>query len=271
MSAAFFTTEDRCVLGYEDVGSGLPVIWQHGLGADRQQAAEVFPGNLAVRRITLECRGHGQSELGDSSHISIAQFSSDLMSLLDYLNIERAVVGGISLGAAISMHLAMKAPSRVVGLILARPAWVNETAPSTMKPYAIVAELLASFGCEEGLRRFLNSEVHAEVKRVSPDNATSLCSFFSRRDKGSTIELLTRLPKDGPGLSSEDIAAIDMPTLVVGNGEEYVHPLAYALQLKDLIADSVLKIVTSKTVDRRLYYSEFLEALTRFLTEMAVG
>jgi pimeloyl-ACP methyl ester carboxylesterase len=271
VSSGCLTTEDGCSLAYEDVGSGLPTIWQHGLGADRQQPTEVFPRNVGVRRITLECRGHGESQMGDLARLSIAQFATDVAALLDHLGIDAAVLGGISLGAAISIRLAASTPWRIKGLILARPAWVDEPAPPTMHPYLVLAELLKEYGREEGLRRFANSETLAVVERVSPDNAASLLSFFSRRDEQSTIELLSRIPKDGPGLSRQDIASIAMPTLVIGNGEEYVHPLRYASQLKDLIPGAALQIVTSKTVDKALYQSQFCESLASFLQRLTAA
>ncbi|HEX4286125.1 MAG TPA: alpha/beta hydrolase, partial [Terracidiphilus sp.] len=164
MSSGRLITEDGCSLAYEDVGAGLPAIWQHGLGADRQQSAEVFPRDVGVRYITLECRGHGKSEMGDPARLSIAQFATDLTALLDHLTIDAAVVGGISLGAAISMRLAASVPRRIKGLILARPAWVDEAAPATMHPYLVVAEMLKEYGPEEGLRRFANSETLAAVE-----------------------------------------------------------------------------------------------------------
>jgi len=42
MTTGAFRTEDGCLLSYEDSGQGMPVLWQHGLGADRNQPAEVF-------------------------------------------------------------------------------------------------------------------------------------------------------------------------------------------------------------------------------------
>jgi pimeloyl-ACP methyl ester carboxylesterase len=271
MSDGCFTTEDGALLAYQDVGSGPPVVWQHGLGADRQQPSEVFPGNVSVRRITLECRGHGESHLGDPARLSIAQFATDVTALLDQLGVEAAVLGGISLGAAVSMRLAATIPSRVKALILARPAWVDEPAPATMRPFLLVAELLKAFGREEGLRRFEQSEQLASVERISPDNAASLRSFFAHPQQQSTIELLSRIPKDGPGLSRRDLAAIAAPTLVIGNAEEYVHPLSYAVQLKNLISGASLQVITSKTVDRVLYQSQFCGTLASFLRDPRVA
>ena len=191
MNTGRFTTEDGCSLAYEIAGDGIPVLWQHGLGADRKQPSEVFPAMPDMQRITLECRGHGESALGDPDRLSIAQFADDVVQLFDHLDIKKIVVGGISLGAAISLRLAATVPNRVRALILARPAWVDHTAPITMRPYLHIAKLLRRFGTEVGLRRYEQSEILAEVQSVSPDNAASLCSFFSRKGEESTIELLS--------------------------------------------------------------------------------
>jgi pimeloyl-ACP methyl ester carboxylesterase len=265
LSTGRFATKDGCSLAYEISGEGMPVLWQHGLGADRKQPAEVFPETDRFQRITLECRGHGESELGDPARLSIAQFADDVVDLFDHLDIDRLIVGGISLGAAISVRLAAIVPSRVKAQILARPAWVYHAAPATMKPYLLIADLLKRFGPEEGLRRCEQSEVLAEVQSISPDNAASLRSFFSRMGEESTIDLLSRIPMDGPGLTAADIAMIAVPTALIANREEYIHPIRYAEQLRDLIPGSSIQIITSKSLDKSLYVSEFRAAIASFL------
>jgi pimeloyl-ACP methyl ester carboxylesterase len=64
-------------------GAGFPVLFQHGLCGDAQQTAEVFPDDPRFRRITLECRGHGESEAGDTTALSIATFADDVAGLID--------------------------------------------------------------------------------------------------------------------------------------------------------------------------------------------
>ena len=267
MTALTFRTEDGCLLAYEDAGEGLPVLWQHGLGADRTQAAEVFPNIPGIRRLTLECRGHGDSELGDTSRLSIATFAADAVALLDHLAIRQAIVGGISLGAALSMRLAALHADRVPGLILARPAWV--VGPSkTMAPYLEIATLLKELGAHEGALRFEASAWLAEVAAVSPDNAASLKSFFSRPNPASTIALLSTIPADSPGINAETIAGIRVPTLIIGTDHDYVHPLAYAERLQQMIPRANLQVITAKSISIDQYRQDFRDALSRFLTEM---
>jgi pimeloyl-ACP methyl ester carboxylesterase len=260
-----FQTRDGCHLAFVDEGHGLPVLWQHGLGADCSQPAEVFPNMAGIRRLTLECRGHGRSHLGDESSISIAQFTEDALALLDYLGIGRAIIGGISLGAAIALRLAALHPERALGLILARPAWVDEHGPTSLCLYQDVAHLLAAHGPKEGRARFEALPRLAEVERVSPDNAASLRWFFDRPNSYSTIALLSRIPADGPDISQEQMRSLDLPTLIIANDQDYVHPLATAQKLTSLIPAAVECKITSKTADRTCYVTEFKMALSRFL------
>jgi pimeloyl-ACP methyl ester carboxylesterase len=267
MTDATFRTEDGCLLAYEEVGEGTPVLWQHGLGADRNQPAEVFPAISGIRRITLECRGHGNSELGETSRLSIATFAADAIALLDHLGIRQAIVGGISLGAALSMRLAALHSNRVAGLILARPAWV--VGPSTtMAPYLEIAALLREFGAREGALRFDASAALAAVAAVSPDNAASLRSFFSQPNPANTIALLSIIPSDSPGIDAETIAMIRVPTLIIGTDQDFVHPLAYAERLQQILPHATLHRITSKSINKNQYKLDFRDALSRFLIGM---
>jgi pimeloyl-ACP methyl ester carboxylesterase len=267
MTDATFRTEDGCLLAYEEVGEGVPVLWQHGLGADRNQPAEVFPAIPGIRRITLECRGHGNSDLGDTNRLSIATFAADAVALLDHLGIRQAIVGGISLGAALSVRLAALHSNRVAGLILARPAWV--VGPSTtLAPYLEIAALLREFGAREGALRFEASAALAAVAAVSPDNAASLRGFFSQPNPANTIALLSTIPSDSPGIDAETIAMIRVPTLIIGTDQDFVHPLAYAERLQQILPHATLQRITSKSINKDQYKLDFREALSRFLIGM---
>jgi pimeloyl-ACP methyl ester carboxylesterase len=268
MSRGSFKTRDGCRISFVDLGAGMPVLWQHGLGATQAQAAQVFPESPRYRRITMECRGHADSELGAPEALSIPQFADDAMTLLDHLGVKRAVVGGISLGAAIALHLAVHHPGRVSGLIIARPAWISEAAPEHLEIYSDVAELLARYGSERGLERLQATERYRRVMRASPDNAASMRSFF-HREPGSTVALLGRIPAQGPGVTREQISALALPTLVIANEGDYVHSIATATAVAGLIPGAMLKIIPSKNSDRDAYVAAFTAALDEFLSRLA--
>jgi pimeloyl-ACP methyl ester carboxylesterase len=55
---------------------------------------------------------------------------------MDYLRLPQAIVGGISMGAAVALNFTLRFPERVLGLILSRPAWLDGPLPSNVRIYA---------------------------------------------------------------------------------------------------------------------------------------
>jgi pimeloyl-ACP methyl ester carboxylesterase len=258
---------DGVALAWEEVGDGPPVLFQHGLGGDAAQVAEVFPAAPPTRRITLECRGQGGSGTGPADRLSIATFADDLAALADALALGPAVVGGISMGAAIALRLAVRRPELVRALVLARPAWVAAAAPANMRPYAVAGELIATLPAEEARRRFEASETAATLAARAPDNLASLRGFFGRPpDFG---RLLQAIAADGPGVSEAEIARIAVPTLVIGHGRDLAHPLAHAEALAALVPGADLAVITPKATDRAAYVEDFRTALGNFLGRLA--
>ena len=256
---------DGLALRYRDVGSGMPVILQHGLGGDEAQVADVFPVAPAVRRITLECRGQGGSPFGSATGFSIATFADDLTSLAETLHLGPAVAGGISMGAAIALRLAVQRPKSLRALILARPAWVTRSGPDNMQPYALVGDLLQRFEPREACRRFEASATADELARLAPDNLASLRGFFDRTQPEKLGALLRAIAADGPGVTEADLANIDMPVLVIGHGQDLAHPQAMAEKLAALIPGAAFVSITPKARDRQAYSGEFQAALQDFL------
>ncbi|BDA84425.1 alpha/beta hydrolase [Aureimonas sp. SA4125] len=256
---------DGLALRYRDVGTGLPLLFQHGLGGDAAQVADVMPTSPLLRRITLECRGQGGSPFGPTTGFSIAGFADDVAALADERAIGRAVVGGISMGAAIALRLAVRRPETVRAVILARPAWVTQRAPENMRPYGLVGDLLQRFEPEEARLRFMESEIAETLARLAPDNLSSLAGFFARAEPKTFGALLSAIAADGPGVTEAEIAAIDRPVLVIGHGQDLAHPEAMAEKLAGLIPGAELVRITPKAVDRDAYRRDFQSALQAFL------
>ena len=262
----FFTPAGGPKLCVDDAGdAGLSVVFQHGLCGDAKQPAEVFPGDGAFRRVTLECRGHGSSDAGDISTFSIARFADDVAELIESKGIAPVVIGGISMGAAIAMRLAVTRPQLIRGLIIARPAWAFDAAPDNMQPNAEVGDLLQHFALEDARTQFENGETFKRLQVEAPDNLASLRGFFSREPIAITSALLTRISADGPDVSPAQLQAIKVPTLVIGHRQDHVHPLAMAQDLASHVPGSRFVEITPKAVDKTRYVSDFKTALYDFL------
>jgi len=264
MTVSTFRRDDAELTVFES-GTGYPVVFQHGLGGDNGQVVENFPDDPAFRRLTVECRAQGGSTPGSIRPFSIAMFAADILAACDARGIERFIVGGISMGAAIALHIAHHHPERVTGLVLARPAWLFDPAPDNMRPYAEVADWMRHLPREEARSAFSQSATAAELGRDAPDNLASLLKFFARPDLATTADLLGDIAGDGPGVGESDAASLQLPTLVIGHGVDHAHPLAYAERLAAAIPSARMIEIAPKAIDKPRHIAEFRSALDSFL------
>jgi pimeloyl-ACP methyl ester carboxylesterase len=254
---------DGAMLGVTDTGDGVAVVFQHGLGGGEAQVAQTFPAGF--HRITLECRGHGGSGLGDRRPFSFEMFADDVLAVADQAGVDSFVAGGVSMGAAIAMRLACRYPHRVTGLVLVRPAWTFTEAPDNMRPIAEVAELILEHGPERAKTIFEQSKTALHLYRDAPDNLTSLLGYFDRPDARAFAQVLANIAADGPGISERDAAGLRIPTLVVGNAVDAVHPLSAAYALAAAIPNAIFADITPKARDSAKHFSELHSQIATFL------
>ena len=252
------------LLAVVESGHGPPMLFQHGLCGDARQTADVFPVE-SFRCITVECRGHGGSEAGDPEAFAIATFTDDVATTLDGLRAGPLPVGGISMGAAIALRLAVVRPDLVSALVLARPAWVTTPGPDNMAPNAEVGALLSTYAVEEARARFEKGRTAARLSVEAPDNLASLRGFFAREPLRITAALLSRIAVDCPGVTADQMARLTVPTLIIGHERDLVHPVAAARALAAMIPASRLSIIPPKADDLDRYRTAFKACLRDFL------
>lgn len=257
-------------LAVHDTGRGtVSFVFQHGLCGDAGQTAEACPDDAAIRLLTLECRGHGASPAGELEHLSIATFADDVVALIESSAIAPVVLGGISMGAAIALRIAVLRPDLVRALVLARPAWVLESAPANMQANAEVGELLQRESPERARAIFEQSATARHLAAEAPDNLTSLRGFFTREPLAVTAALLTQISADGPGVTEAQVRALAVPALVLGCAADAIHPLADAQRLAALLPRGRFQEITPKAVSREAYVADLHAAIAPFLNEVS--
>ena len=239
---------------------GPTVLFQHGLCGDAAQPAEVFPKGHGFSHAVLDCRGHGTSPLGNPRRLSIATFADDLAVLAARLN--PIAVGGISMGAAIALRLAVTRPDLVPALILSRPAWVTDPAPPNLTPNAEAGHLIASGA---PLATFEASPTARALAATSPDNLASLRGFFARQPLADTAALLTTIAADGPGVTPGQLKTLTLPTLILGSDEDHIHPMAHAIALARLNPHAVLVKLPPKGRNKPAHVAACRSAILQFL------
>ena len=109
---------DGIEIGYDDVGSGIPVAFVHGFPHNRALwSPQVNALVDRARCIAPDLRGFGES----SQHgpFTIDQFADDVAMLLRSLGVERAVIAGLSRGGYGAFAMWRRHRSLVRALVLA--------------------------------------------------------------------------------------------------------------------------------------------------------
>ncbi|HYP54028.1 MAG TPA: alpha/beta hydrolase, partial [Pyrinomonadaceae bacterium] len=105
---------------YDDYeGRGPAVVLLHGFPFNRsrwREQAAALAGDYRV--ITPDLRGHGETAVTDEP-ATMEEMADDLAALLDELKIERAVIGGLSMGGYVTLAFCRKYAGRVAALVLA--------------------------------------------------------------------------------------------------------------------------------------------------------
>ena len=247
-------------------GDGPRAMFQHGLCGDAAQTMEVMPHGLVAAR-TLECRGHGGSDAGRPDSYDIATFADDVAAAIE-AEAPVAWVGGISMGAAIALRLAVTRPALVRGLVLVRPAWMTGAAPENLTPNVEVGQRLSQTETEGEISAFHASPTGQCLADKAPDNLASLTRFFTREPRDVTAALLTRISASGPGVDEDDLRRLDIRVLVIGTDDDLIHPMDHARALADLIPGAKLVKITSKVRDAGAYRSEFRAALCEYTKDL---
>jgi 3-oxoadipate enol-lactonase len=111
-------TRSRARWDLTDVGSesGPTFVLLHSLGLDRGVWGRVASRICAQARVVVpDLPGHG-ADAATAPLRSIVEAADQVIELLDVLNIESALICGISMGGAIAQEVALRHPQRVAGL-----------------------------------------------------------------------------------------------------------------------------------------------------------
>jgi pimeloyl-ACP methyl ester carboxylesterase len=244
-------------ISYSVLGTGRPLLLSHGYGA----TSAMFGPNLAAlsqahQVITWDLRGHGDSQSpADPACYPAEQALADMAALLDELGIDRAVLGGHSLGGYLSLDFALAFPDRVSGLVLidTGPGFRNDEARDGWNRRA---EGTAARLAEYGVAALGDSaELHAGGHRDVTGLILAARGTLTQRDG----HVLNGLP------------AISAPTLVVVGADDK-HFLAAADYMTSKIPSARKVVIPAAGHAPNIDQPELFNAeLTPFLEEVAAS
>ncbi len=206
---------------------GPALLLVHGAGGNLMH----WPGEL--RRlpgrtvIGVDLPGHGHS--AGPGRRDIGAYAEIVRALVENLQLPRFVVAGHSMGGAIALELALRATSRLAGLILVGTGARLRVAPQVLQgielDFAATTTLLAGWThaptADPNLLRLYARRLREVPAEVLRDDFLA-CDAFDRRS---------------------DVAAIAAPTLILCGDADRMTPAKYSQFLRDEIRNSQLVIV----------------------------
>ncbi len=254
---------------YQVLGGGQTFVWGHGLMGSiaRQQLLSVGLEGLkqrGFRVVSYDARGHGASGFtDDQAHYSWTAHAQDLFGLLCHLGIERAHIGGGSMGAGVAIAFALAHPERVERLVLVAPPPLAETIGPAAQLFGAFATLIETQGLERAVEAAMQLPVLAALKEGQPDEYEQMRDWLLSQHPRAVV-LAIRGLFDGAALPEERFHEIRAPTLIVGHRDDPIHPLSSAEKLHAAIAGSRL-VVAPEAEYFRQHPDEMTEMVAAFL------
>lgn len=253
---------------YDDVGDGsIPIIFLHGFPFDKT----MWRGQLdflkfSYRLIACDIRGFGKST-DEESPLSIDLFGNDLIQFMDTLNIDKAIVCGLSMGGYLALNVIKRFPSHFEALILCDTQCIADTAESKEKRYKIIEEIetdgVANFN--EG---FIKNVFHKDSITNKTELVEQLRSVVFSNSQHIISQGLVALAKRSETCSS--LGEISIPTLIICGREDQVTPLSQSEFMNEHIKGSILRIIDNAGhVSNLEQPKEFNKYLGEFLTDLS--
>jgi pimeloyl-ACP methyl ester carboxylesterase len=233
---AEFTATDGVRVGYDDSGSGRPLLLLHGLMAHRGFWSPQQPLAAHFRLIAPDLRGHRRS-LADHKTLTVDRLVQDIEELVAALDLSDAVVVGWSLGAAIAWPLlAGPASQRFAGSVIVdmTPKILNEDGWNLgLSPDLVSARAAAM---RDDFSTFAKNAGSAIFAQPMADGKAELARWagaeFARNDHRAMGALWA-------SLTDADLrpllAGIKQPSLIVRGAHSYLYGPDTARYLADAL------------------------------------
>jgi pimeloyl-ACP methyl ester carboxylesterase len=231
-------------LYYESRGSGRPLVLLHGglLTIDLSFGPLLEPLAESHQVIAVELQGHGHTA-DIERPMTIEALASDVVGLLDHLQIAEADVLGFSLGGLVACEVALSEPSRVGKLVLAS---ADPHRPPGRESVPLDDDRLPTPADFQAMRD--------AYEAVAPD--PSHFDAFAVRTSSMVHEF--------PGWTDE-LRSLDHPTLLVFGDRDF-SPLPDVVEMFELLPDAQLAVLPDTThIDVTRRPGPLLAVLTPFL------
>ncbi|TDD95773.1 alpha/beta fold hydrolase [Flavobacterium cellulosilyticum] len=255
-------------LSYDDVGEGsIPIIFLHGFPFDKtmwQGQLDFFKSSY--RLIAYDSRGFGKST-DEESVLSIDMFADDLITFMDTLNIDKAILCGLSMGGFITLNAMKRYPNRFEAMILCDTQCISDTPETKVKRYENIQEIEAN-GVSNYNEGFLKTVFHKDSLANKTDLVKQLRDVVFYNSQHVISQGLVAL--GGRLETCSCLSEIRIPTLIICGKGDLVTPLEQSKFMNKNIKGSILKVIENAGhVSNLEQPKEFNKHLEEFLTSLS--
>jgi 3-oxoadipate enol-lactonase len=226
-------------LAYDETGAGFPLLLVHGFPHNRalwRPQLDRLSGS--ARCIAPDLRGFGESTVAPP--YGMDQYADDLAGLLDSLDVDRCVLGGLSMGGYIAMAMWRRHRARIAALILADTRAEADDAGGREKRRKMMAVAM-----DQGMSAVADSMIEGMVGRSTREAKSPLLqelhSMMAASPPDGAVGALAAMMHRPD--SSGTLPDIDVPTLIVVGDEDVLTPPKYARAMRQAIPGSRLTVI----------------------------
>lgn len=245
-----------------------PIVLLHGLGASAFQWQFAVEPLRATRSVVLvDLPGHGKSALPeDLDQINFDGFCDIIIVLIEALNLPQVDVCGISMGSALAMKVATRAPSLVRSVLAIRPAWLDIASPTNLSIIARIGALLEADGVNGAKASLADDPEYRFINDEAPLAAASLMQAINRENAVAYAPVLRAMVADAPFERLADLRSLSKPVLVAACHADALHPMNTAKIIANSVRHATFEILPPRYLEPAEHQEALLKAMQQFLS-----
>jgi 3-oxoadipate enol-lactonase len=247
-------------------GEGTPVVLIHGFPFEAALWDPQFEAlGRRFRLIAPDLRGYGRSSQPADGLFTMTAFADDVAGLLEYLEVEQAVIGGLSMGGYTTFEFLRRHPERVRALILADTRPDDDPVEVRERRQTQIRQIRE--GGASGLVDGMVAAVLADASRTPDRRVEAKLRSVMDQDDRSWIGGLEAML--GRSDSRAALGDISVPALILVGEHDGITPPELAREMHERIPNSKLIVIEGAGHIANLENpAAFNAALETFLEEL---
>ena len=219
----YATAVDGTRIYCEEAGSGFPLVWCHEFAGSMESwepQARFFARRYRV--ITFNARGYPPSGVpSQAARYSQQHNVDDLDALLRHLEIDRAFIGGLSMGGATTLHFGLQHPEVARALIVASAGSGSDDPPSFRENCRTLAANLRTLGTD-ALHDYANGPARVQLRRKDPRGFAEFHRLLMAHSAEGSANTMENVQGARPPIYAfeEALKTLRVPTLILIGDED---------------------------------------------------